>query len=143
MPRPQFEDWHLRLIEDLRVARLATITPAGAPHVVPVCYAFEAGALWVPIDEKPKASTRLARLRNIEQDPRVSLLFDRYDDDWERLAWVRVDGAATILPRGDGAPAALGALRLRYRQYEAMDLEARPLIAIEAFVVTGWRWQGT
>ena len=140
MPPPAFEPWHLDLIGELRVARLATIAAGGAPHLVPVCYAFQAGAFWVPIDEKPKATTRLARLANIVRDPRVALLLDRYDDDWSRLAWVRVDGLATVLDHGADQPSALAALRERYAQYPAMDLEARPLIRIEAVRVSGWRW---
>lgn len=141
MHPPAFEQWHLDLIAELRVARLGTIAPDGTPHLVPACYAFEGGALWIPVDEKPKATIRLARLRNIDRDRRVSLLFDRYDDDWLRLAWVRVEGRATVLERGDAEPAALGALRSRYKQYAGMDLEARPLIRVEASRVSGWRWQ--
>ena len=84
-------------------------------------------SLVIAIDEKPKAGLRLARLRNIERDPRVSLLADRYDEDWTQLAWVRVEGNAEILERGGADPAALAALRDRYPQYRDMDLEPRPL----------------
>ncbi len=107
---------------------------------MPVCYAFSEGRIFIPVDEKPKSSTNLARIRNIESDPRVSLLFDHYDDDWTQLAWVRVDGEAEVLARGDSAALALVALRKRYRQYGAMDLESAPLIAIVPANVAAWRW---
>ena len=135
-----FEPWHGVLIDELRVARLATIARDGRPHLVPVCYAFVDERFAIAIDEKPKRSTRLARVANIERDSRVSLLLDRYEDDWTHLAWVRVDGDARILARGDGWPEALDALRSRYPQYRAMDLEALPLVVIEPSHVAAWSW---
>jgi PPOX class probable F420-dependent enzyme len=141
MPRVVFEEWELRLIKELRVARLATVAPSGAPHLVPVCFAHVADEFWIAVDEKPKRSTRLARLRNIGAEPRVSLLFDRYDDDWSSLAWIRIDGLATVVELGSEAPAALEALRGRYPQYRAMDLESLPLVRVEPRKVTGWRWE--
>ena len=137
-----FEPWQRVLIEDLRVARLATIAISGYPALVPVCYALVEEELVIAIDEKPKATTNLTRLRNIERDARVSLLFDRYDDDWTKLAWVRVEGAAAVLARGSERPRALQALRERYPQYRAMDLESRPLIVVQPRRVVGWRWEG-
>lgn len=135
------EPWQAALLDEVRAGRLATVTPAGAPHLVPVCFAFTGGRFAIAIDEKPKRSVRLARLANIAHEPRVCLLVDRYDDDWERLAWLRVDGLATELERGDAWPAALTGLRARYPQYRGMALESRPLIAIEPLGVAGWRAQ--
>jgi PPOX class probable F420-dependent enzyme len=132
--------WESALIQQLPVARLATVAPDGSPHAVPVCYAVADGRFVIPIDEKPKSTTRLARLRNIENEPRVSLLFDRYDDDWTRLAWVRVDGQASVLERGSSMPGALAELRARYAQYGNMALEELPLIVVEPVSVRSWRW---
>lgn len=140
MPNLALSTWQLALLYELRVARLATVTPAGAPHVVPVCYAYLDGRFFIAIDEKPKAAGRLARLRNIAHEPRVSLLSDRYDDDWTRLAWVRIDGLAKVLERGEVLPAALVALRSRYPHYAAMALEGLPLIVVEPTSVAAWRW---
>ena len=94
----------------------------------------------VAVDEKPRREGRLARLRDIERDPRVTLLVDRYEDEWTRLAWVRVEGRATVLERGEEDPAALDALRRRYRQYLGMGLEGLPLIVVAPERVVGWRW---
>ncbi len=138
--KPAFANWQGDLIETLRVARLATMTPHGTPHIVPVCFAKSGDSFVIPVDEKPKASRRLARLRNIAYQPKVSLLFDHYSDDWTTLAWVRVDGLATVLERGDQRPAALHALRARYPQYRQMALEGLPLIVIAPIAVAGWRW---
>jgi PPOX class probable F420-dependent enzyme len=135
-----FAEWEQELIEAAKVGRLATIAAGGRPHIVPVCYALVDGRFVIAIDEKPKSGRRLARLRNIERDPRVSLLIDRYDDDWSRLAWVRIDGQAAIRECGESWPVALAALRRRYRQYEGMALEGRPLIEVTPASVRSWRW---
>lgn len=136
------EDWQLELVEELRVARLGTIGAGGAPHLVPVCYAYLEGRFVVAVDEKPKRGGNLARVRNIERDGRVTLLFDRYEDDWTRLAWVRVEGVAQVLAAGSEWPEAVEALRARYPQYRGMSLESLPVIAISPKRVTGWRWNG-
>lgn len=122
------------------MARLGTITADGRPRLVPVCYAVSGGTVVIAVDEKPKRGGRLARLRDIERDARVTLLVDRYEDEWTRLAWVRVEGRATVLERGDEHPAALVALRARYPQYREMGLEALPLIVVTPERVVGWRW---
>lgn len=137
-----FASWELALIHECRAGRLATIAPDGRPATVPVCYAESGGRLAIPVDEKPKQGRKLARIRNIERDPRVSLLIDRYDDDWTRLAWVRIDGEASVHDRGDAWTAALNALRDRYHQYRDMRLEELPLVEIQPSRVVSWRWQG-
>src|SRR2546428_24239 len=86
--------WAAELLRESRVARLGTADRAGRPLVVPVCYAFDGRACFSAIDAKRKrvAGRDLRRVRNIEQNPHVSLVVDRYDEDWARLAWVIVDG---------------------------------------------------
>src|SRR3954463_5532223 len=79
-----------------RVARLATVAGDGQPHLVPVVFAVEEDTVVMAVDAKPKRHRDLKRLRNIGDDPRVSLLVDRYDDDWDALWWVRADGTATV-----------------------------------------------
>ena len=69
-----FEAWQREFIHELRVARLATVAPSGYPALVPVCYAFVDDRIFIAIDEKPKSTSDLARLRNIVRNPRVSLL---------------------------------------------------------------------
>lgn len=135
-----FERWQLELLGECRVARLGTIASDGRPRIVPVCYAVVGEAVVIAVDEKPKRGGRLARLRDIARDARVTLLVDRYEDDWARLAWVRIEGRATVLERGDEHPAALQALRARYPQYGSMGLEALPLIVVTPERVVGWQW---
>jgi PPOX class probable F420-dependent enzyme len=132
-----------RFLEQQRVAHLATADAAGAPHVVPVCFALIDDAVYVAIDEKPKQSTdpfRLRRLRNVALNPRVALVADVYDDqNWSRLGFVLVRGIARVL-FVDGAEhaQAVAALREKYAQYRDMALEQRPVIALDVEHVTTW-----
>jgi PPOX class probable F420-dependent enzyme len=136
-----FESWQQQLLADARHAILGTVAADGRAHLVPVCYALDAGAIVIAIDEKPKSGSPLARLRNIARDARVTLLIERYDDDWTELAWLRIDGRATVLDTGGERPRALLALRERYPQYGDMRLEALPLIVVEIEASRAWRWQ--
>jgi PPOX class probable F420-dependent enzyme len=118
-----------------RVGHLATVTPAGAPHVVPVCFALHDGRVYTAVDGKPKATRALQRLENVRSHPSASLLVDHYDEDWSRLWWVRVDGTATI-EEGAG----IDALAAKYAQYRDQRPEG-PLIAIAP---ERWRsWSST
>jgi PPOX class probable F420-dependent enzyme len=133
------EGWQRDLLETARVARLATISPDGRPHLVPVCYALVEGELVIAVDEKPKRPGTLARVRNITRDPRATLLVDHYADDWDQLVWVRIDARARVLDAGSERPAALDALRTRYLQYREMALEGLPLIILTPEQVVSWR----
>ena len=128
----------LRFIESQRVAHLATADASGRPHVVPVCFAYLDGRIYIAIDEKPKRSLRLKRLRNIEENPQVTLVLDRYDEDWSRLAWELVKGTATVLEGGTEHQQALAALREKYPQYREMRLEELPVIEITVGRVSSW-----
>ena len=128
-------------VQSRRVARLATADADGHPHVVPVCFAFDGSRFYTPLDEKPKrvAATELRRVRNIEARPEVSLLIDRYDDDWSRLGYVLVRAHAELLAPEDEAHARiLALLRDRYPQYRQMALEKRPVITVTPTRVTSW-----
>lgn len=118
-----------------RVARLATITPAGAPHLVPIAFALLGGTVYSVVDQKPKRSAELQRLRNVRANPRVALLADHYEEDWRSLWWVRADGAARILaPDEPRARRGLEALHRRYPQQRPTG----PVLAIDVDRWTGW-----
>jgi PPOX class probable F420-dependent enzyme len=127
-----------RLLDAWPVARLATVAPDGRPHLVPIAFVRHAGALWSPVDGKPKASAALARLAHVEREPRVAVLLDHYDADRRRLWWVRVDGRAE---RCGGDAAVEAALRAKYPQYRETPLYAAEptLLRIEPGRVSSWR----
>jgi PPOX class probable F420-dependent enzyme len=131
-------------IGSARRAVLATIAPDGRPRPVPICFSLhnERAVLYTPIDDKPKRDDdpmALARVRDIRTDPRVTVLIDRWDEDWTRLAWLRAEGSADILEPAAGEHSrVVVALRERYRQYEDHRLEDRPIIRIALTRVTDW-----
>ena len=94
-------------------SRLGTAAP-GAGTAAP---AGPGDRIYSAVNAKPKSRTDLARLRNIRADPRVCVLADHYEDDWDRLWWVRGDGRATILDDPAAMAPALELLAGRYRQY--------------------------
>jgi PPOX class probable F420-dependent enzyme len=120
------------------VARLATITPDGRPHIVPVTFAVEGDRIYSIVDTvKAKTSLSLARLRNIETNPWVSLLVDEYDDGWEHLWWARADGMARIAPKGPDWDHAKALLVARYPAYrQATDFGPATIVEVEHW--TGW-----
>ena len=135
-----------------RVARLATVSESGAPHLVPVTFAVipatlsgiveptaaESTELIVfAIDHKPKSTTALRRLDNIAANPRVAFLVDVYDDNWDRLWWVRADASAGVMD-GNSRDDAIVALRAKYPQYD----DRPPDGTVVGAAVLGWSgWQ--
>jgi PPOX class probable F420-dependent enzyme len=120
-----------------RVGRLATVRPDGRPHVVVCCFAVEGDRLWTAVDEKPKSGVPLQRLENVRANPQASLLVDHYEEDWDRLWWVRVDGAAAVLEKGNEEERAIALLTARYPQY-ARARPGGPVIAMAIERITGW-----
>jgi PPOX class probable F420-dependent enzyme len=133
-----FSEAELKFIEGLRVAHLATADAEARPHVVPVCFVHLDGCVYVVIDEKPKQPLRLKRLRNIDENPQVTLVFDRYDEDWSRLAWVMAHGTAYVLDGGREHERALVELREKYTQYREMALDEQPMIKVTVDRVSSW-----
>ncbi len=119
-----------------RIGRLATVTPDGRPHVVPVCFALHDGQIFTAVDAKPKATRALQRLENVRAHGSASLLVDHYEDDWTRLWWVRVDGAAVIA----NSEAGIDVLAAKYPQYR----DQRPQGPLIAIAPERWRsWTAT
>ena len=122
-----------------RVARLATVSAAGVPHLVPVTFAVLRERVVFVVDDKPKSTTRLRRLDNIAARPAVCLLVDVYDDDWTRLWWARADGTATVLAADAEAVDALAARVPAYVERRPRG----PVVSIAVSAWTGWAAAGS
>ena len=70
--------------------------------------------LYSAVDAKPKRTRELRRLRNVADNPRVSLVVDEYDEDWTRLRYVIVEGRADVLPAVRSSPRAIDLLVAKY-----------------------------
>jgi PPOX class probable F420-dependent enzyme len=125
-------DHERRFLLTRRVGHLATADSWAVPHVVPVCFTISQGTLYVTIDEKPKrvAGPALKRIRNIERNPMVAIVVDRYHEDWTRLGWVMLRGRAEILRAGTEHDRAQELLCSRYRQLAAMQIAELPVVAV-------------
>ena len=134
-----------------RRAVLATTAPDGRPRLVPICYVVGEDApdgrprLYTPLDEKPKRvddPRDLARVRDLLATPDVTLLIDRWSENWSRLGWVRLYGTGVVFEpetqdREEHAAAAT-ALRTKYPQYATHALEVRPIIRLTIDRAVSW-----
>ena len=141
-----------RFVSEGRTATMATIAPDGRPRLVPVCFILadrdddrRRPLLYTPLDEKPKTvedPRRLARVRDLLVLPDVTLLVDRWSEDWDELAWVRLYGSAELLEPEARELAehqrAVAALEAKYPQYASHALAGRPVIRVAIERAVGW-----
>lgn len=135
-----------------RRAVLATSAPDGRPRLVPICFVLSDAddrlgrpVLYTPIDDKPKRTDEprsLARVRDLLVLPDATVLVDRWSEDWEGLAWVRLYARGEILEpqpvEREEHAAALVALRAKYPQYRDHRLESRPIIRLSVTAAMSW-----
>jgi PPOX class probable F420-dependent enzyme len=118
-----------------RVARLATASADGRPHLVPIVFAVRDDTVYSAVDAKAKRTTRLRRLANVAENPAVSLLVDHYDEDWTRLWWVRAEGRGRVLGAAESeAVAAVALLQERYPQQRGAGV----VLAVDVRRWSGW-----
>jgi PPOX class probable F420-dependent enzyme len=131
-------------IQRVRVARLATTDSDFRPHLVPVVFVFDGDHFFIPVDEKRKKAKpeKLRRIKNIRGNSNVALLIDEYNEDWTRLAFVMIQGIASIeksRPQADiQAQEALKLLTIKYTQYQRVGT-GEILIRIKPEKVVSWR----
>ncbi|HEY8869328.1 MAG TPA: TIGR03668 family PPOX class F420-dependent oxidoreductase [Candidatus Limnocylindrales bacterium] len=168
----------LAFVGAARRAVLATVRSDGRPRLVPICFVLAADragdrlpVLYSAIDDKPKLERdprRLGRVRDLLARPSTVVLVDYWDEDWSRLAWVRLDGRAELLEMADEAgeadeadraddaerpddadrandadlpderAAAIALLRAKYPQYASHDLERQPIVRITVDRASSW-----
>ena len=120
-----------------RVARLATVSAQGQPHVVPCTFVVDGELIYSAVDNKPKSTTNLQRLRNIAANPNVAVLTDHYADDWSALWWVRADGQASLIEDPLEMARPISLLAARYPQYVTSP-PGGPVVAIRVNRWAGW-----
>jgi PPOX class probable F420-dependent enzyme len=121
-------------VELARVGRLGTITAAGRPHLVPVCFTLRDDIAYTAVDAKPKSTLDLRRLHNIDHEPAACLLVDHYDEEWAQLWWVRMDGTARVVESAAEAESAKAGLRAKYSQYGRLAIPGQVI----ALTISGW-----
>lgn len=125
------------LVEAARVAHLATVAADGTPHLVPVCFALSGEVAYSAVDHKPKRTSRLRRIADIEATGRACLLVDRYSEDWSALWWIRLDGRGRVVSDSAEAERAVSALAGKYEQY-AERTPLGPVLAVDIERWSSW-----
>lgn len=120
-------------IQTQKIARMATVDKSGKPLVLPICYAYDGNYIYTPIDKKPKrvAPMELNRIKNIVNNPNVSVVIDRYYEDWTRIAYIIIHCTAEVIDGGKEYRESLRILSEKYRQYKHMKLSQLGLPVIK------------
>ena len=132
----------INFIKSHRVARLATFDKYGISLVIPICYVFNGKYIYTPLDKKPKQVPvkELKRVRNIVENPNISLVIDDYYEDWSRLCFIIIKGKASLIYRGKEYLESLRMLSGKYIQYREMNLMdlKLPVIKIVPNRIISW-----
>ena len=125
-----------------RVARMATVDKLGRPLVVPICYVYDGKNFYTPIDKKPKRVPvrELKRVRNILENPNISVVIDDYKEDWNKLRYVIIHGRAELIESGGEYQRSLRLLCEKYPQYVKMNLSGLnlPVIKVVPDRILSW-----
>lgn len=119
-----------RFLTKNELGRLASISPDGMPHVVPVCYIYRAGKLLVATDYATK------KYRNLLANDRVALVVDVYRPN----RGILVQGKGKIIEAG---PEFQEAYRLFYKRFSWVRADPwkereAPFVMIEPTEKVSW-----
>ena len=98
-----------------RVCRVATAGAGGVPHVVPVCHVLAGGKIYFASGDDGR------KVKNLRENPRVTLTVDVYSDHWGTLKGVMIQGRARLI---EGGPRFRRVRDLLYRKYPQYPREA-------------------
>jgi PPOX class probable F420-dependent enzyme len=130
-----------RSVAEARVARVGTVDEQGRAHLVPIIFVIDGDTLYSSSDAGPRL---VKRLRNLQRDPRATVLVDGYDEDWSKVWWVRMRGSGRVLHDGPERDHALRLLREKYPQFADTppDEGAGPVMAVDVKQWSGWAYSG-
>lgn len=120
---------------------LSTADGSGRPTVVPVCFVYENGSIYIPIDDKPKEGEGLARVRNLVSNPSAAFIVDNYSQDWTRLSYLLIHGRGRVVEEDGEKSRAKNLLRKKYLQYLSMKLDIHAVIAVDVDESRFWAFQ--
>ncbi len=130
----------LTLIKRAKVARLSTVDQKSYPYVVPVVFVFHENSFFIPLDEKKKTvnSKNLKRIKNIEKNPNVTLLIDKYQNNWKKLFFLMIHGKAKVIDGNSKLIEKIHKLLIsKYPQYKKIGI-GDSCITIYPTKVTFW-----
>ena len=97
-----FSAAEISYLQSQRLARIATASPDGQPHVVPLAFRYNPDT--DTIDVGGHDFTKRKKYRDVQSNPRVAIVIDDLasTDPW-RPRMIEVRGEAEILPSGGEA----------------------------------------
>ena len=101
------EDEQRELLETERIVVVASLTPGGWPHLMPLWYVLREGQVWIYTYAKSQ------KVRNLERDPRATLLIET-GHEYGELRGVMIEAEAEIHREADTVFDVAKALTLRY-----------------------------
>ncbi|MFB7658133.1 MULTISPECIES: pyridoxamine 5'-phosphate oxidase family protein [unclassified Streptomyces] len=127
-------------LEAERSVRLGTVDARGGAHMVPVIFVVDGDVFYSPTDRPKNGGPRPKRLRNLDHDPRVTVLADLYDDDWLKAWWVRLRGTGRVVGESPERSHALGLLDRKYSQFDGPRYlkDGGPVLAVDIKDWLGW-----
>ncbi len=99
------------LIQWERVCRVATAGRRGMPHLVPVCHVLHGGKIYFASGDDGR------KVKNLKENPRITVTVDCYSDAWANLKGVMVQGRARLIERGPRFRKIRALLYKKYPQY--------------------------
>ncbi len=83
-----------KFIETQKSVQVATINKDGTPHLIPLWFAIEDGAIILETFSKSQ------KIKNLERDPRISVLFED-GDTYPELKGVSIKARAELIRNND------------------------------------------
>jgi PPOX class probable F420-dependent enzyme len=118
-----------------RVVRVATVSPEGQPHVVPVCHLLLDDKLYFASD------TDARKVRNLKANPRVTVTVDLYTEDWSNLKGAMIQGTTKLIARNARFRRLRTLLYEKYPQYpEEASLDAKGTVIVEVTPTNIFSW---
>jgi uncharacterized protein len=124
-----------RLIEGERVCRVATSSPNGMPHLVPVCHVLVNGNIYFGSGDDGQ------KVLNLRANPRVAVTFDLYSDAWDHIKGVMVQGTTTLIEKGPRFRKIRAVLYRKYPQFpDEAALEESDSVIVEVTPTRVFSW---
>jgi PPOX class probable F420-dependent enzyme len=126
---------HAEFLAHQRVVHVATASPDGTPHVVPVCAVLRAGRLYFA------SSTGGRKIANLRANPRVAVSADDYTEAWGGLRGLVVTGTARLVTARGPFRRIRRLLYAKYPQYPTeAALEEGDALVVEVTPVRVFDW---
>jgi len=121
-------------IKSQNVGRIATVSGDGMPHNVPVCPVLDGGKIYFGTEKNAR------KVKNIEADPRIAVVFDVYHDSWKNIRGVLLQCEGRIVDSAQFKKARRK-LYAKYPQYEKQSaLEPEDSVIVELSPATKFSW---